>query len=156
MFGTTSQNRQKQNKQNEFFVHSQTLLETVSWNMCQIKDGPWFHQISDLYAEFHPAERNLPLTISTHSKKFHHIIVSAIGLSALVAFSFPLHAATREEQTAACKGDALKLCMLAIPNEQKIAACLESKRDKLSPACKAMFPEKKTKKGQTTKKKDKN
>ncbi|MFT8719417.1 MAG: hypothetical protein ABF824_08520 [Acetobacter sp.] len=81
---------------------------------------------------------------------------AVVGLSILATFSAPLHAATREEQTAACKGDALKLCMLAIPNEQKIAACLQSKRDKLSPACKAMFPEKKTKKTPASKKQSKN
>ncbi|GBQ28912.1 hypothetical protein AA0472_2843 [Acetobacter estunensis NRIC 0472] len=54
------------------------------------------------------------------------------------------HAATREQQTAACKGDALKFCTFDIPNEKKIASCLQAKREKLSPACKAMFPEKKS------------
>ncbi|WP_269208700.1 hypothetical protein [Acetobacter aceti] len=42
--------------------------------------------------------------------------------------------------------------MLSIPNEKKIAACLQSKRDKLSPACKAMFPEKKSGKKSASKK----
>nr|WP_242010090.1 hypothetical protein [Acetobacter conturbans] len=59
----------------------------------------------------------------------------------LTLTSSPASAATRAQQTAACKGDALKLCTFSIPNEKKIAACLQSKRDQLSPACKAMFPD---------------
>ncbi|WP_242010516.1 hypothetical protein [Acetobacter musti] len=71
-------------------------------------------------------------------------------LTGLAAFAAPGPAiadTAREQQTAACKGDALKLCTLSIPNEKKIASCLQSKRDKLSPACKAYFPEKKSSKG---------
>jgi hypothetical protein len=48
-------------------------------------------------------------------------------------------AATRDEQTAACKGDALRLCASEIPNEQKITSCMKANFDKLSPKCKAMF-----------------
>lgn len=48
-------------------------------------------------------------------------------------------AATRDEQTAACKGDAIKLCTFAIPNEAKITACMQKKIDRLSPRCRAMF-----------------
>lgn len=45
----------------------------------------------------------------------------------------------REQQTAACKGDAVKLCALAIPNEEKITKCMEKKKEKLSPKCRAFF-----------------
>lgn len=65
-----------------------------------------------------------------------------LGLALPLAVA-PASAASRSEQTAACKGDVMKLCFFSIPNEKKIASCLESKRDQLSPACKAMFPEKK-------------
>ena len=62
---------------------------------------------------------------------------------ALAGLTFALtqgaSAATREEQTQACKGDALRLCALAIPNEAKITACMQKKIDKLSPKCRAMF-----------------
>lgn len=62
---------------------------------------------------------------------------------ALAGLAFTLtqgaSAATREEQTKACKGDALRLCALAIPNEAKITACMQKKIDKLSPKCRAMF-----------------
>ena len=74
----------------------------------------------------------------------HLFLAAACGLLVSAFSPEPVFAATREEQTAACKGDALKFCALSIPNEKKIAACLQSKRDKLSPACKAMFPEKKS------------
>jgi hypothetical protein len=48
-------------------------------------------------------------------------------------------AATRDEQTAACKGDAIRFCASEIPNEQKITSCMKANLDKLSPTCKAMF-----------------
>ncbi|NHO19787.1 hypothetical protein GOB90_12540 [Acetobacter oeni] len=71
-----------------------------------------------------------------------------IGLTAALADTHGARADTaRQEQTAACKGDAVKLCTFYIPNEKKIAACLASKRDKLTPACKAYFPVKKASKG---------
>ena len=56
-----------------------------------------------------------------------------------LALTYGASAATREEQTKACKGDALRLCALAIPNEAKITACMQKKIDKLSPQCRAMF-----------------
>nr|WP_211311014.1 hypothetical protein [Gluconacetobacter liquefaciens] len=48
-------------------------------------------------------------------------------------------AASRQEQSAACRGDAIKLCTFAIPNEDKITACMKKKVDQLSPRCRAMF-----------------
>lgn len=57
-----------------------------------------------------------------------------------VAAGLPARADTaREQQTKACKGDALRLCALAIPNEKKIAACMARKKEKLSPACRVYF-----------------
>ncbi|GAA4478643.1 hypothetical protein [Gluconacetobacter asukensis] len=59
---------------------------------------------------------------------------------ALAAFSLgTVHAASREEQSAACRGDAIKLCTFAIPDEDKVAACMKKKVDQLSPRCRAMF-----------------
>ncbi len=57
-----------------------------------------------------------------------------VMLSASAAF-----AATRDEQTAACKGDAIRFCASEIPNEQKITSCMKANFNKLSPQCKAMF-----------------
>ncbi|MEM5434107.1 hypothetical protein [Paraburkholderia diazotrophica] len=48
-------------------------------------------------------------------------------------------AATRDEQTKACKHDAIRFCAIHIPNRQKIEACMKAHYDKLSPKCQAMF-----------------
>jgi hypothetical protein len=36
-------------------------------------------------------------------------------------------------------GDAMTLCIAAIPNQQRIASCLASKMSQLSPRCRAQF-----------------
>jgi hypothetical protein len=43
------------------------------------------------------------------------------------------------EQRSACMGDALSLCSSAIPNTDRIVACLVSKKSQLSPSCRAQF-----------------
>jgi hypothetical protein len=43
------------------------------------------------------------------------------------------------EQRAACMGDAIMLCSSAIPNRERIAACLASKMSRLTPQCRAQF-----------------
>lgn len=48
-------------------------------------------------------------------------------------------AATRDEQTKACKHDAIKFCAIHIPNKEKIEACMKQHYDKLSPKCQAIF-----------------
>lgn len=48
-------------------------------------------------------------------------------------------AASRDEQTHACRGDAIHFCAAEIPNEAKITACMKRHIDELSPACRAMF-----------------
>ena len=47
--------------------------------------------------------------------------------------------ATRDEQSKACKGDAIHYCAVHIPNKEKIEACMKQHYDQLSPRCKAMF-----------------
>lgn len=49
------------------------------------------------------------------------------------------NAASRDEQTKACRGDAMHFCAADIPNEDKITACMKQHVDELSPACRAMF-----------------
>ncbi|WP_255631556.1 hypothetical protein [Caballeronia sp. dw_19] len=63
------------------------------------------------------------------------IVFSLLGIL-LTSAAF---AASREEQTAACKGDALHYCASEIPNEQKITVCMKAHLEQLSPECKAMF-----------------
>ena len=64
--------------------------------------------------------------------------VFAVGfvLAALIATSDRsyAHIGTDEEQ-AACTPDVLSLCFFEIPNEDRIVACLNRKRDRLSQAC---------------------
>ena len=58
-----------------------------------------------------------------------------IGLTFAIASS----GESRNEQEHACRGDAFHFCAHAIPNREKIAACLKQHYDELSPPCKAMF-----------------
>ncbi|MCE2565177.1 hypothetical protein [Komagataeibacter sp. FNDCF1] len=53
--------------------------------------------------------------------------------------ALPARAGEREDQTRACREDVFRLCFLDIPNEKLMTECLESKRDRLSPGCRAMF-----------------
>jgi hypothetical protein len=43
------------------------------------------------------------------------------------------------EERGACMGDAISLCITAIPNKARIASCLASKMSQLSPRCRAQF-----------------
>ena len=67
----------------------------------------------------------------------------AYSLVIVVAFAALLPqgagAATREEQTKNCRGDAIHFCAIDIPSEQKITACMKAHYEELSPGCKAMF-----------------
>lgn len=73
----------------------------------------------------------------THFMRRISMVFSGV---AMIGLAYPAHADTlRDKQTEACKGDAVRLCALAIPNEKKITACMERKQDKLSPKCRAFF-----------------
>ncbi|GAL97741.1 hypothetical protein FOH24_01085 [Acetobacter tropicalis] len=86
-------------------------------------------------------------------RKAFHKFCLALSATAAVGLMAPAHAeTTREKQTAACKGDAIKLCGLFIPNEEKITACMQKKKDKLSPKCRAFFDKDPAKKKSGTKK----
>ncbi|HEY3596764.1 MAG TPA: hypothetical protein VGL08_04505 [Paraburkholderia sp.] len=63
----------------------------------------------------------------------------AIMLALLMAGSSTAVAASRDEQTKACKADAMRLCSAEIPNKDKIEACMKEHIDQLSPPCKKMF-----------------
>jgi hypothetical protein len=45
----------------------------------------------------------------------------------------------RSQQQAACEDDASRLCPDEIPDEARVASCMERQKAKLSPACRAMF-----------------
>ncbi|HEV7833041.1 MAG TPA: hypothetical protein VGP09_06655 [Caballeronia sp.] len=65
-------------------------------------------------------------------------VLTAVSLLGILLSNAAV-AATRDEQTAACKGDALRYCAADIPDEQKITACMKAHLQQLSPECKAMF-----------------
>jgi hypothetical protein len=49
------------------------------------------------------------------------------------------HAATRDEQSKACRSDAFRLCAAEIPSRARIEACMKAHYDELSAPCKEMF-----------------
>jgi len=67
-------------------------------------------------------------------------MLAAVGLLIGV---LPTAALAQLEATAArraaCMGDAIMLCSSAIPNKARIAACLASKMEQLTPRCRAQF-----------------
>jgi len=59
------------------------------------------------------------------------MMVASVSTRAEDSYSF------EEEQ--ACAGDAFRLCSHMIPDIPKITACMEAKKDQLSPKCARMF-----------------
>ena len=45
----------------------------------------------------------------------------------------------RSQQQTACEDDAYRLCPDEIPDEARVASCMERQKSKLSPGCRAMF-----------------
>jgi hypothetical protein len=62
------------------------------------------------------------------------LLLSVLPTAAPASVSKP----TAEER-GACMGDAISLCIAAIPNKARIASCLASKMSQLSPRCRAQF-----------------
>ncbi|WP_298956963.1 hypothetical protein [uncultured Methylobacterium sp.] len=44
-----------------------------------------------------------------------------------------------EERNRVCGADVMRLCLNAIPDRPRIIACMQSQRENLSPACRALF-----------------
>lgn len=67
-------------------------------------------------------------------------IASRFAAALMLLFTATMsHAASRDEQTKACKGDAIHFCSSEIPNKEKITACMKTHYQELSPGCKTMF-----------------
>jgi hypothetical protein len=69
------------------------------------------------------------------NRTLRFVIATLVALGAAATAS----AASRDEQTHACRSDAFHFCAAEIPNVQKITACMKRHLDELSPACRAMF-----------------
>jgi hypothetical protein len=72
------------------------------------------------------------------------IRIGLLGVAGLLLSLLPTVAAASvskptAEERGACMGDALSLCIAAIPNKARIASCLASKMSQLSPRCRAQF-----------------
>ena len=79
---------------------------------------------------------------------FGAVLMAGLALSASTQPGFA-HSGTADEQ-AACTPDVLTLCFFDIPNEDRIVACLNRKRDQLSTACRNVIdPPSKSKKRST-------
>ena len=57
-----------------------------------------------------------------------------------IAFVAPASVqAYTEEERQACEADAFRLCGQAIPDQERVKACLITNMSRLSPACRRMF-----------------
>lgn len=66
-------------------------------------------------------------------------LVSVIAVAWLCTGAAKLPERGTAEEQEACTPDVFKLCSAFIPDEPQILACLESKREQLSPACGAVI-----------------
>jgi len=64
------------------------------------------------------------------------VTVVALALAALVT---PSSAVGTEDQRAACTPDVFRLCSSEIPSVDRIVACLEREKPRLSEGCRAVF-----------------
>ena len=73
---------------------------------------------------------------AVHFRKFPFVLLAAaLACSVLPKLGY---AYTAEEQQA-CQGDAFRLCGDAIPDVDRVTACMVKKRSQLSPACAVYF-----------------
>ena len=75
--------------------------------------------------------------VAVQSRTIRACFMLAIGLSASLLAS-PAYAYTPEEQQA-CSPDAFRLCGDAIPDVDRVTACMIRKRSELSPGCRVYF-----------------
>ena len=64
-----------------------------------------------------------------------------LAASLTVLAAGPVAAQGTSEQRAACTGDAMRLCLSAVPDVGRITACMKSHYGDLSPRCQATFNE---------------
>jgi len=65
--------------------------------------------------------------------------IALAALVTMVLFAGPAASAYTQEQQQACQNDAFRFCGEAIPDENRVRACLVSNLRRLSPACRRQF-----------------
>ena len=63
----------------------------------------------------------------------------AIGLLASTSALAKQRQYSRQQQEAACSGDAFALCGAAIPDERRVRVCMIANRARLSPTCRLVL-----------------
>lgn len=67
-------------------------------------------------------------------------VINLAVAAACIGFMSEVRAQGTAEQRKACTPDALKFCSDEIPDVDRVKACMQTNRGKLSPACQAVFP----------------
>jgi hypothetical protein len=62
-----------------------------------------------------------------------------LGLAVIALFITSAASAYTQEEQGACIGDAFQLCFNAIPDENRVKACLIANVQRLSPGCRRLF-----------------
>jgi hypothetical protein len=71
------------------------------------------------------------------TRRFIQSIIACSAIALLAGAS--AHAAGTPEQRRACRKDAMTFCREFVPNVQKITACMEANKARLSPLCRTQF-----------------
>ena len=66
-------------------------------------------------------------------------LLAAAILAVTATSAFAQMRFTRQQQEAACSDDAFALCGDAVPDEQRVTACMVAKRKLLSERCASVF-----------------
>ena len=66
-------------------------------------------------------------------------LLAAAVLAVAASSAFAQTRFTRQQQEAACSDDAFALCGDAVPDEQRVTACMIAKRKQLSERCLTVF-----------------
>jgi hypothetical protein len=75
---------------------------------------------------------------AVHLRRFSFVLFATVIASASFVLPRVGYAYTAEEQQA-CQGDAFRLCSDAIPDVDRVTACMVKKKSQLSPACAVYF-----------------
>jgi hypothetical protein len=104
--------------------------------MPHCRDGPLANPVS--FPHYSPANHLGGFMSAVYLRKFSFVLLATA--IAFASFVLPKagYAYTAEEQQA-CQGDAFRLCGDAIPDVDRVTACMVKKKAQLSPGCAVYF-----------------